>query len=246
MSQGYNHQNTLSRWNSAPLRPIKAVIISIVIHIILGSFLYLKKPQELPKRPAPIKVTIKTIEKAKPLVKEIAEVPIKPDPPPPPKPPPKAKAAANQKPQELSSKPAKPVLGLNPKALSPTADGIAVPAGNTLMTGDKGERPKAETIKPLTHEDLSAEAVLLASTIIIPKYTDDAIDANLEMPVTVEVFVNSQGVVTKAELRKKVGYGMDNRILETARQARFTARKDKFGNSVEGWTEIKFRLEIPN
>ena len=78
-----------------------------------------------------------------------------------------------------------------------------------------------------------------------PIYTDDAIDMGLEGTFIVDVYVDVSGAVQTAELRKKVGYGMDQRLLDAARKARYEPRKDQFGRPLAGWAEIAFRLLLP-
>ncbi len=176
----------------------------------------------------------------------------KPEPPPPPPPkkePPKPKpkpkqVAAQQQPKQPPPKdPPKPIQGLDANSMDPNGKGIAAPMGNTMMIEDTGER--AKTPPPALQADLSADAQLIRSSIKEPKYTDEALDANLQGTINVDVFVDETGNVQEAELKKKVGYGMDSRILETLKAAKFVPRKNKLGRPEAGWTEVRFSLEIP-
>src|SRR6185437_10750058 len=114
--------------------------------------------------------------------------------------------------------PPKVIQGLSASSTSDKGK-FAAPLGNTLMTNDTGERVKEAP--PPIDADLSADAKLDHSSITKPQYTDSALDANLEGTVVVAVFVDESGKVTDAELNKKGGYGMDERIIAAARQARF-------------------------
>jgi TonB family protein len=143
------------------------------------------------------------------------------------------------------STPAKPIQGLSASALSTQGTGISAPLGNTLRMEDQGVRAKAEEVGELSGEDLSAEARLQADSISRPSYTDEALDANLQGTVSLDVLVDAEGRVQKVELKKPLGFGMDPLIIAAARGARFIPRKDRFGNAIAGWTEIKFRLELP-
>jgi outer membrane biosynthesis protein TonB len=134
-----------------------------------------------------------------------------------------------------------PVQGLTKESLSEGGT-MAAPLGNTLMTEDMGKRLK--TVDPLKG-DLSQPAKLVVATLNPPPYTDDALDAGLEGSFIVDVFVNLDGSVREAELRKKIGYGMDTRVIAAVKASKFIPRKNRFGVSEEGWTELKFTLVIP-
>jgi TonB family protein len=173
-----------------------------------------------------------------------------------PRPPPEAR---KPEPPNLTKKPAserkpvvkapaatvKPVQGLRASAFSPDGRGIAAPVGNTLNTADDGIRLKPKDVQALTDEDLSADAALIRTSVEAPQFTDAALDAGLEGTYGVEVFVDPTGAVTDAQLPEKIGYEMDARVLDAARKAHFTPRKDRYGKPIAGWTELKFRLEIP-
>lgn len=92
--------------------------------------------------------------------------------------------------------------------------------------------------------DLSSDAILIRSSIQKPKYTDEALDAELEGVVIVNVFVNKKGYVEDVALDKKIGYGMDKVLVESAKQARFIPRKNARGQALTGWTEIRFILTV--
>ena len=191
-------------------------------------------------KPQPVKIKI-VEKKAEPKIVEVPKPP--PKPPEPPKPKPKQKTAADRpKPLDRSLPPPKPVQGLTPEAMTKGGK-VAVPLGNTLMTGDSGERPR---VAPAPFDgDLSSDARLIADSIVKPEYTDAAVEANLNGPVVVEVQIDEAGRVVDASLRRKVGFGMDERILGSIRSARFIPRKDRYGKAEAGWTEIKFNLQLP-
>lgn len=94
-------------------------------------------------------------------------------------------------------------------------------------------------------KDLSADAELIAGSVEIPEYTEGALDAGFEGLVIVEVFVDVNGRVTEAEIEKKIGYGMDKRLIDSAKAARFIPRKNSKGQPLASWTRIPFRLVIP-
>lgn len=185
-------------------------------------------------------------EPAAPVKVEVVSIPIPPRPEAverkPKKLPPK-KVASERK-SKPKAPPTEAVQGIPPSAATPEATGMATPLGNTLLTEDEGKRIKAEDVRDLPG-DLSADARLILSSVITPKYTEAALESNLEGNFIVDVYVDDQGRVLQSELRKPVGFGMGERLLEAARQAQFVPRKNKFGRSEAGWAEIKFTLIIP-
>lgn len=221
---------------------LAGVGLSVALHALGIGVLGSRALWESQKKSEPVKVKIIETKKEEP----------KPEPPPPPPPkkePPKPKpkpkqVASQQQPKQPPPKePPKPIQGLDANSMDPNGKGVAAPMGNTMMMEDTGER--AKTPPPELQADLSADAALIRSTIVDPKYTDAALDANLQTTVLVDVFVDENGVVQEVELKKKVGYGMDERIIETMKNAKFTPRKNKLGRPEAGWTEVKWSLEIP-
>lgn len=222
--------------------------VSLVFHLVGVKSLRVKAAMDDTVRD--VKVKIQIVE-AKP---EPVAPPPPPPPPPAPKPSPKPKekiqpkkVATIRKPpesQKPQQEPVKPLQGLSESSFAKDGkQGISAPRGNTLMTEDTGER--AEEQPQALNVDLSADAVLISSSILVPEYTNAALDANLEGYITVDVFVDKTGLVVEAELRKKVGYGMDQRILDAAYEAKFEPRKNRNGGAEDSWTEIRFNLRIP-
>lgn len=228
-----------------------AALGSAALHIAVAGGLLIVA--SVPQKRPPDSVRVKIQEVAKPKPPEppppVADKPPEPPKPPekPKKKPPEKKRASERKPEKKPpDKPAAPVQGLTANSTSPLGTGLAAPIGNTLNTADEGKRLKAEDVQSLTDEDLTADASLIRASVQTPQYTDQAIDAELEGLFTVEVYVDASGSVTDAQLPKKIGYGMDERVLAAARKARFNPRKDRLGKALAGWTEMKFRLEIPH
>jgi protein TonB len=137
-----------------------------------------------------------------------------------------------------------PIQGLNKESVSKDAEGIAAPVGNTMMSSDEGKRMRPDQIEGYD-EDQSRDAILIRGSFTIPEYTLVALDAALEGRYVVDVFVSKDGFVEDAELRKPIGYNMDQRILTAATSAKFEPRRNKYGGAIEGWAEIPFRLTIP-
>ena len=198
-------------------------------------------------------------EKKPPVKVRITESPIKkPEPKPKPK-----KVAVKKKKKKLPNRPKKkptpnlrksapkkppsklpePIQGLSKDSFAKRDDqakSIAAPRGNTLFAEDKGIRKDEVEAYQV---DLSSRAKRIK--IEVPALTDDALDAGLEGKFTVDVFINTSGIVEEAELSRKIGYGMDQRLIDAALNATYQPKKDKLGRSISGWDRIVFHLVIP-
>ncbi|MBM4250592.1 MAG: TonB family protein [Deltaproteobacteria bacterium] len=221
---------------------LACMVGSVVIHVSGGLFIATRERPPAQRLQA---VKVKIVEQ--PVVAK-AEPPPPPPPPPPrerPKPKPKPPKVASERkspPPKPNEPPPKPVQGLTADAM--TAGGkVAAPLGNTLMVEDTGERLKEEP--GALQGDMSAEPELIRDSITKPEYTQAAIDAGLEGSAIVEVLVEETGRVLDAELKKRIGFGMDERILTSAKGARFKPRRNRYGRAETAWTEIKFTLQLP-
>lgn len=191
----------------------------------------MKPPIEIKKEPEKLPEEPKKPEEPKPKEPELKK-------PPEPKKPP---LAHKRKKEPIKKKEVKPVQGVTKESVVDSKDpsAIAVPIGNTLYAKDEGIR----TNDP-GDLDLSARATRVS--IRIPELTDDAIDHGVEGRVIVEVYIDEKGVVTKAELKKKIGYGMDKLLIKAALEATFVPRKDASGRAIGGWDQIVFVLVVPS
>ena len=189
-------------------------------------------------------VKIKIVKQTDPAQEPPKPEPVKPPPPKPKPPKPKKPPTERVKPQAQPAEPPKPIMGLDPSAVSPDGKGISVPVGNTLLIPDDGKRVKPEDVKPFTG-DLSSDPKLIRGSIRRAAYTDAAVEAGLQGKYIVDVYVAENGAVTSAELRKKIGYGMDERVLEVARAAKYLPRRNEKGISEAAWTELPFTLQLP-
>lgn len=188
-----------------------------------------------------VQVEVKVVKKSQP--EPIPTLPPPELPPKPKEPPPKAKVPETRKPKEQPVQQAKKVQGLTEDSVVNDST-VAAPLGNSLMQKDEGKRLTAEEIQAL-EQDLSSDAILIHGSFTPPEYTQAALDAYLEGRFVVDVYVDEKGNVVEAELRKKIGYGMDARVIEVAKSSRFTPRRNAKGVPLAGWTEIAFYLEIP-
>lgn len=211
---------------------LATIVASALAHFIAVGGINTNKP---PAKPDYSKMAIRVNEMPKPTIPPEPEK-VKPKPPKPEK----QKPTPNQQ-VKTAAPDTPPVQGLTKDSVSDKGT-ISAPVGNTMMTEDTGKRVKDAA--PIAG-DLSAPAALVRDSIKIPPYTDQALDASLEGTWIVDVFVNVDGSIKDADLRKKIGYGMDERVLAAAKAARFIPRKNKLGVSEPGWAEIKFTLVIP-
>lgn len=212
---------------------LAAIVASIAAHFIAVGGIRTDKPSA---KPDYSKISVRVNDMPKPSVapepEKIKPKPKKPEP---------QKPTPNQQTKVPTQPDTPPVQGLTKDSTSDKGT-MSAPVGNTMMTEDTGKRVK--DVGQIAG-DLSAPATLVRDSIKIPPYTDQALDASLEGTWIVDVFVNIDGSIKDADLRKKIGYGMDERVLSAAKAARFVPRKNKLGVSEPGWAEIKFTLVIP-
>jgi len=216
---------------------------SLVLHLaFLSGVQFIPRPEPARKY---TKVAVNVVEKPRPVEAATPEPQPQATEAPKPKPKPLAqeKATPTVKPQD-NSPPPQPVMGLSKESFAEGGKGgFSAPAGNTTMAPDEGKRLSPEEIRKLDR-DLSADAKLIAGSFIKPEYTPEAEENNLEGSFVIEVYIDTQGKVVEAELRKKIGYGMDDRVLNAAKNARFSPRKNPVGQPLAGWTELRIRLNL--
>jgi protein TonB len=207
------------------------IVCSLAVHLVIASTFssYVTEPE---KTYVPVKVTV-----------------VEPPPVPPPPEPEKIKPPKIDKPKKIptEAKPKQtppkeapaPVFGVSKENKITSDTGISVPVGNTLMIEDDGKR----NANPGELKDLSRDAQLILKSVQI-KYTDEAIDAGLQGTVIVEVLVDANGSVLEVNLKKKVGYKMDENIKKAALNSKFEPRLDRFGRPQSGWSDVKFILSL--
>ncbi len=76
-----------------------------------------------------------------------------------------------------------------------------------------------------------------------PDYTDEARRNQIEGSVKVSVLLKADGTVSEVKVARGLGYGLDEKAVEAARQLRFVpAQKDGHAVSVRLFLEFKFSL----
>ncbi len=190
----------------------------LALNIINGS--YTKK--ELPPK---LVVKLQVVKKEEPLPKEE----------PPPKP--KKKEAKKPKPKPVPEQ--NLVSGLSKTSLSNKDTTFKAAIGNTLLTEDKGQR-----LSDVDKVEIDRRQEAKIISVPIPEYTTQAEDAELKGQFEVDVYVNEIGTVTEAEPVSKIGFGMDERVIQAALQAKYEPRKNRFGKAIAGWSKLTFVLKL--
>src|SRR6185369_16879763 len=76
-----------------------------------------------------------------------------------------------------------------------------------------------------------------------PGYTDEARRNQIEGSVKVSVLLKADGIVSEVRVTRGLGYGLDEKAIEAARQLRFVpGQKDGHAVSVRLFVEFKFSL----
>jgi len=77
----------------------------------------------------------------------------------------------------------------------------------------------------------------------VPGYTEEARQAQVEGAVKLSVVLNANGTVSEITVARALGYGLDQKAIEAARELRFVpAQKDGHTVSVRVFLEFKFSL----
>ena len=136
------------------------------------------------------------------------------------------------------------------------AKAAAVPAigttGSGLRTGngtgpDAGAEPEAAQSTKVNYNDVFSVSNVTTRPQILgrptPGYTEEARRAQVEGAVRLSVVLDADGTVSAISVVRGLGYGLDERAIEAARQLRFVpAQKDGHRVSVRVILEFKFTL----
>jgi len=78
----------------------------------------------------------------------------------------------------------------------------------------------------------------------LPLYTDEARKVKVQGTVTLRVLVGTNGRAAQIHVARGVGYGLDERAVETVRSWKFTPARDAARRVVPVWITIEsvFRL----
>lgn len=89
------------------------------------------------------------------------------------------------------------------------------------------------------------DAALLRSTFRQPEYTRAALLAQYEDEVIADILVDANGTVESVKFRSPVKHGMETRLIQSIQRSRFQPAQNENGEKVAGWTQIRFKLVIP-
>jgi periplasmic protein TonB len=118
--------------------------------------------------------------------------------------------------------------------------GIGSKDGNTM--GDDGDGPAGDGTGtgPYSPGLISPMCVYCPS----PTYTDDARHGKVQGSVTLQVLVGADGRAQNIRIVKGVGFGLDERAMESVRGWKFAPARDAAQRAVPAWVTVEavFRL----
>src|SRR5262249_44026294 len=118
--------------------------------------------------------------------------------------------------------------------------------GNGTGTGSGAGSEGAQSAKVNYNDVFSVSSVTTRPQILgrpTPGYTEEARRGQVEGAVRLSVVLDADGSVSEIRVVRGLGYGLDERAIEAARQLRFVpAQKDGHKVSVRVFLEFKFTL----
>lgn len=222
------------------LRLRNFIVISAVLH---GLAIYLfaasasKAAKEI-KPPARVTIRQRTAQPAKPATAPLS-VPATPKTKPQPKTSSKKEVVKKTVPKPIPVlKPDAPEVA--PELPEPETQSEVSESSDSVAYTNEGASAGAEGA-----QDLSGEGSLISSSIQKPEYTPEAIKARVQGVFLVDVHLDADGRPLEVELIDSPGFGMDERILEALKQAKYNPKRDSSGKGFETWITVDFKLEIP-
>jgi protein TonB len=236
---------------------------SVGFHVVLGAVTL--------ALPRPKTNEIVAIQLAEAKKKAQPPKPAPPPPPPPPpqeKPKPKPAAQTHQEqakvaPQTKADAPPPVPVGadgfadLGLSLGNSDGPGIAIPTGPGAGAGsDAAAEGNAAKTKPVATHKVEQLAVAQGAQVcnepvvkpkrqgfVVPKYTMEARQAEIEGVVRVEVTVDESGHVIRARVLSGLGYGLDDSALQAAKQMTFMPAT-QCGKPVVGTAVVPFNFQL--
>lgn len=229
------------------IRLIASLVVSALLHWLLGA--YLSGLPAQPPRLRPSNVQVRVVAPPPPPEPE-PEPPKPPEPAkvdepkiaenlPPPKPskfPPKVvkQATEKQPPKEAppTERPAtsgetqdEPVFGVHMDSTVEGGNGPSVPVGNTLQTKEAGPPTPPAKVKPLPAPVAAVEVTKMPTLRgkCEGKYTDAAREAGIEGTVVLDLVVDAEGNAQEVVVVKGIGHGLDESAVATLKKCKFAA-----------------------
>jgi outer membrane biosynthesis protein TonB len=78
-----------------------------------------------------------------------------------------------------------------------------------------------------------------------PELTDGALDAGILGPFKLEVWVDEQGVAKQVDVPQKVGFGMDQRLVDAAKTCKFRPARYANGKPYATWGGVTIKVAGP-
>jgi protein TonB len=236
---------------------------SVGFHVVLGAVTL-----ALPRPKTNETVAIQLAE-----AKKKAQPPKPAPPPPPPPPPqekPKPKPAAQTHQEQAKAAPqtkaeAPPPVPVGADGFADLGlslgnsdgPGIPVPTGPGASAGSDGAAAgNVAKTKPAATHKVEQLAVAQGAEVcnepvvkpkrqgfVVPKYTMEARQAEIEGVVRVEVTVDETGHVIRARVLSGLGYGLDDSALQAAKQMTFTPAS-QCGKPIVGTAVVPFNFEL--
>jgi TonB family protein len=118
--------------------------------------------------------------------------------------------------------------------------------GNGVGTVSDDGRGGASGVEVNYNDIFTVSKVTIRPQILarpVPGYTEEARHAQVDGVVKLSVVLNANGTVSDIRVTRGLGYGLDEKAIEAARELRFTpAQKDGHLVSVRVFLEFKFTL----
>lgn len=134
-----------------------------------------------------------------------------------------------------------PWMSKDTNAAGPGAGhGIGTENGDTMGTGGEGPGGAGVGVGPYVPGFVQPVCVYCPS----PTYTDDARHGKVQGTVTLQVLVDTDGRARQIRVIKGVGFGLDERAVETVRSWKFSPARDGAHRTLATWVTIEavFRL----
>jgi len=118
--------------------------------------------------------------------------------------------------------------------------GIGSKDGRTI--GDKGEGPAGYNNQNSLYKPAAFQPA--CAYCPYPTYTDEARHGKVQGAVTLQVLVGADGRAQDIRIVKGIGFGLDERAVETVRSWKFIPARDGAKHSVPAWVTVEavFRL----
>ncbi len=181
-----------------------------------------------------------------------------PKPPPAEPPPPAAPPPPNQEPPPEAKPAAPPTFGVTIDSTVTGDSPVAVPVGNTLMTGDRTPAPAGKPVQPYAPRAVgngtdpdgfapAAESEIAQMPRVTheekAEYPSEARRLGVGGTVSLKLGIDRRGQVRTVRPLRKVGYGLDEAAVQAIRKFRFDPCRLKSGDPVDCVITYDYRFQ---